>query len=63
MSHTTANTAQLRRSQVWSTQLKDVLQDELMAQGYVRWLTEFPDGDTFNILCSCAPLAQEGQRA
>jgi len=49
MSHTTANTAQLRRSQVWSTQLKDVLQDELMAQGYVRWLTEFPDGDTFNI--------------
>ncbi len=46
---TTANTALLRRGEVWSNQLKDVLQDELMAQGYVRWLTEFPDGDTFTI--------------
>lgn len=39
----------LVRSEIWSTQLKDVLQDELMAQKYVRWLTEFPDGDTFTI--------------
>jgi hypothetical protein len=46
---TTANTAALRRSEVWSAQLKDVLQDELMGTGYVRWLTEFPDGDTFTI--------------
>jgi len=29
--------------------LKDVLEDELAAQAWVRWLTEFPDGDTFNI--------------
>lgn len=49
MSHTTANTAQLRRANIWSTQLKDVIQDELMAQGTVNWLTDFPDGDTFNI--------------
>jgi hypothetical protein len=48
MSMTTANTGNLRRSNVWSSQLKDVLQDELKAQGYVRWLTDFPDGDTFN---------------
>jgi hypothetical protein len=39
----------LVRGEVWSTQLKDVLQDELMAQKYVNWLTEFPDGDTFTI--------------
>lgn len=39
----------LVRSEVWSSQLKDVLQDELMAQKYVNWLTEFPDGDTFTI--------------
>jgi HK97 family phage major capsid protein len=49
MSMTTANTGNLRRSNLWSSQLKDVLEDELSAQAYVRWLTEFPDGDTFNI--------------
>ena len=49
MSHTTANTAQLRRANVWSSQLKDVVLDELMAQQWVNWLSEFPDGDTFNI--------------
>lgn len=49
MSHTTANTAQLRRSEVWSAQLKDVLEDELSGTGYVNWLTEFPDGDQFTM--------------
>ena len=49
MSETTTNTAQLRRANVWSTQLKDVLLDELAAQGYVNWMTDFPDGDQFNI--------------
>ena len=49
MSHTTVNTAQLRRANVWSTDLKDVVMDELMAQQWVKWLTDFPDGDTFNI--------------
>lgn len=49
MSETTTNTAQLRRANVWSADLKDVLLDELNAQGYVRWLTDFPDGDQFNI--------------
>ena len=46
---TTGNTGQLRRSEVWSAQLKEVLEDELMGQGYVRWLSEFPDGDQFTI--------------
>jgi hypothetical protein len=49
MAHTTANTDQLRRSEVWSSQLKDVLEDELMGTGYVNWLSEFPDGDQFTI--------------
>lgn len=39
----------LKRSQLWSSQMKDVLLDELQAQRYVQTLTEFPDGDTFNI--------------
>jgi len=46
---TTSNSALLIRSEIWSTQLKEVLQDDLMAQGWVNWLTEFPDGDQFTI--------------
>jgi len=46
---TTANVDHLTRSEVWSSQLKDVLEDDLMASGYVNWLSEFPDGDTFYI--------------
>lgn len=39
----------LKRSSLWSSQLKDILLDELQAQKYVQTLSEFPDGDTFNI--------------
>lgn len=39
----------LVRSEIWSSQLKDVLHDELMGMKYVNWLTEFPDGDVFTI--------------
>jgi hypothetical protein len=46
---TTGNTAQLTRSEIWSTQLKEVIQDELDAQRWVNWLSEFPDGDQFTI--------------
>lgn len=46
---TTDNTALLRRTEVLSSQLKEILRDELMAQSYVNWLTEFPDGDTFKM--------------
>lgn len=46
---TTDNTAVLRRTEVLSSQLKEILRDELMAQQYVNWLTEFPDGDTFKV--------------
>ena len=47
--HVTGNTGLLTRSEVWSSQLKDVLEDELMATSYINWMTEFPDGDTFTI--------------
>lgn len=49
MAHTTNNSGHLIRSEIWSNMLKDVLEDELQGQGYVRWLTEFPDGSTFTI--------------
>ena len=45
----TSNTELLRRSEVWSSTIKEILKDELQAQKYVDWLTEFPDGDQFNI--------------
>ena len=46
---TTANTQHLIRSQLWSTQLKEAFEDELMGMKYVDFLTDFPDGDVFNI--------------
>lgn len=49
MSMNTTNGALLTRSEIWSSQLKEVLQDELNAQGWVNWLSEFPDGDQFTI--------------
>ena len=39
----------LVRSNLWSSELKELLRDEMMAQNYVRMLEGFPDGDTFNI--------------
>lgn len=39
----------LERAEVWSQMLKESLEEDLMAQRYVNWLTEFPDGDTFKI--------------
>lgn len=39
----------LERSQIWSTMIKQALEDDLEAQKWVNWLTEFPDGAQFNI--------------
>ena len=39
----------LIRSEVYSSELKDILRDEMQAQRYVRMLDGFPDGDTFTI--------------
>lgn len=50
MSFTTANSDHIIRSELWSSQLKEVLQETMIdAQKYVDWLTEFPDGTTFTI--------------
>ena len=49
MSLDTQNNPELIRSQIWANELKDVLQEELALDTHVRWITEFPDGDTLNI--------------
>jgi hypothetical protein len=49
MAMTTANTNLLTRSDIWSSELKEILRDEMQAQRYVRMLDGFPDGDTFHI--------------
>jgi hypothetical protein len=46
---TTTAPDHLIRSQIYSKQLKDVLLADLQATGYVNWMQDFPDGDTFNI--------------
>lgn len=46
---TTTQAPELIRSELWSSQLKEILEEELMASSYVRLLTEFPDGDLFTI--------------
>lgn len=45
----TANNQHLIRSDIWSTEIKEILEDELMGMRYVDMLTGFPDGDTFHI--------------
>jgi len=46
----TQNTEYLIRSNLWSNQLKDIFEDDLVgATKWVDWLSDFPDGDTINI--------------
>lgn len=46
---TTATNDHLIRSQLWSTQIKEALHEELMGLRYVNMISDFPDGDTINI--------------
>lgn len=39
----------LIRSNLWSSQLKEIFQADLIGTRYAKMLTDFPDGDTFNI--------------
>lgn len=39
----------LIRSNIWSSQLKEMFEAELMGMRYVDMITDFPDGDTLNI--------------
>lgn len=43
------NNEHLIRSNLWSTDLKEVLLAELYAQKYIKMITDFPDGTTLNI--------------
>ena len=45
----TSNTSLLTRSELWSNELKDVLEEDLFATQWVDMLSEFPDGDQFTI--------------
>lgn len=45
----TYNTENLTRTSLWSNQLKDVLEDDLIGMRWVEMITDFPDGDTINI--------------
>lgn len=49
MSMTTGTSSELIRSEIWSTELKEILRDEMTAQSYVNMLNGFPDGDSFTI--------------
>lgn len=48
---TTTNSATnpLIRSELWSQRIQEELQEELMAQALVPWVTDFPDGDQLTI--------------
>jgi hypothetical protein len=37
------------RAEIWSKMIQDELQEELMGDGIVDWMTDFPDGDQINI--------------
>jgi hypothetical protein len=46
---TTANSTLITRQELWDTQLKEILRDQLEAQRWVDWMSNFPDGVTFTI--------------
>lgn len=45
----TDSNSHLIRSELWTSQLKEVLQDSLMGMKYIRMLTDFPDGEVFTM--------------
>lgn len=47
--NTVSTLSLLKRAEVWSAELKEILRDELQGMKYVNWLDSFPDGDTFKI--------------
>lgn len=44
-----ASNDHLIRTSLWSSQLKEVLEDELIGTKYVEMISDFPDGETLNI--------------
>jgi len=46
---TTTSNDHLIRSNLWSAQLKEVFEDELMAMQFVKMITELPDGKPISV--------------
>lgn len=49
MTMSTQTNEHMIRSQLWSTQLKEFLEEDLFGLKYVDMITDFPDGDLINI--------------
>lgn len=49
MSWNTGVAEHLIRSEIWSKELKEILLDDLKGQQYVRWMSEFNDGNVLTI--------------
>lgn len=49
MSFSVNTNEHLIRSNLWTTELKEVLEDKLFGMRWVDWITDFPDGDTLNL--------------
>lgn len=59
MAHSTTNTDHLIRSDLWSSQLKELFEDELFALKYINFLSDFPDGEQFHIPSIGQAVAQD----
>lgn len=46
---TTANVSALTRAELWSNELKETLEEDLLGMSFVDMIVDFPDGDQFNI--------------
>src|SRR6185503_13708278 len=48
MGHQSNNTLHLTRSDLWTNELKEILQDDLMATKFIRWI-DFGEGEVLHI--------------
>jgi hypothetical protein len=46
---TTTNTSHVIRADLYSADIREAFEDELMGMQYVDWLSDFPDGETWNV--------------
>lgn len=46
----TNTTDHVIRSNLWTTDMKEIFEAELMGMQFVELVTDFPDGDTMNIV-------------
>lgn len=49
MGVSTSNNQEFIRLDVWSQEIKEILQEELMADAAVNWISDFPDGNEIHI--------------